>query len=282
MNEKSPAATPPTITVADVLHVVFRHKWKIGLISLAGFIAAIVVRLLSPALYESEAKLFIKYVMEARSPTSGPNDRPRTDDGVAAIATELDIMTTLDAAKAAITNIGPDRILGKGTVTNALSADLAAAYLQKSVKTEVTKGGKVIRVTFEHPDKNIVQSVLIEFINAYVAKSQEIHRPSAFIEALTKQAETVGYELKNTEDALRQAKTNAQVLSLEDSKKAYVGKVSKIEEQLLDAGAELAQRMAVVAEIQKAIHVSPAATTNEESGTNETTVSSETLAEYKQ
>src|SRR5207237_6024970 len=67
----------------------------------------------------------------------------------------------------------------------------------------------------------------------------------------------------------------------EDSKKAYVGKVSRIEEQLLDAGAELAQRMAVVAEIQKAIHVSPAATTNEESGTNEATVSAETLAEYK-
>src|SRR5207244_2506124 len=128
----------------------------------------------------------------------------------------------------------------------------------------------------------IVQSVLTDFIAAYMAKSQEIHRPSDFIRALGEQADQLIHELKGTEEALRQAKTNAQVLSLEDSKKAYVGKVSKIEEQLLDAAAELAQRSAVVAEIQKAIHVSPVSATNEVTETNETTVSSETLAEYKQ
>src|SRR5690349_15580079 len=69
MNEDH--VTPPAlgISLGDILYVVFRHKWKIISISLIGIIGALLLPLLMPPPYQSEAKLFIKYVLETKSPT---------------------------------------------------------------------------------------------------------------------------------------------------------------------------------------------------------------------
>src|SRR5262245_14434790 len=50
--------------VDDVLYTVFRHKWLIVSFVVLGIAAAGVVRMLKPPLYQSEAKVQVKYVMQ--------------------------------------------------------------------------------------------------------------------------------------------------------------------------------------------------------------------------
>src|SRR5260370_29075353 len=48
----------------DLLFILFRHKWKILFFTLAGLIAAAAVYFAVPPVYESEAKLLVRYVMD--------------------------------------------------------------------------------------------------------------------------------------------------------------------------------------------------------------------------
>src|SRR5436190_173295 len=115
MNEKPTIGPAPTITFGDILYVIFRHKWKILLISGAGIIGALIVAWMMPTPYQSEAKLFIKYVLEAKSPARpGANDsqiKSLDERGENIINTELEILTSLDLAEQVALAIGPEKIL---------------------------------------------------------------------------------------------------------------------------------------------------------------------------
>ena len=71
MSSLPPPAQTPSMTVGDIYYVLFRHKWKILLCSLAGIVASAAFFVLRPPPYVSEAKLFVRYVVN-ESKTSGP------------------------------------------------------------------------------------------------------------------------------------------------------------------------------------------------------------------
>ena len=57
-------ATQSGMNVHEILFMLFRHKWKILLCAVAGLLAAAAVYFLLPPVYESEAKLFVRYVVD--------------------------------------------------------------------------------------------------------------------------------------------------------------------------------------------------------------------------
>ena len=59
--------------MGDVYFVIFRHKWKIIILSLVGITAAGVFYLLKPPLYQSEAELLIRYITDVHA-VSAPAD----------------------------------------------------------------------------------------------------------------------------------------------------------------------------------------------------------------
>ena len=56
-------AAPATMTVADVWYALFRHKWKIVILSVLGVVAAGVLYVKNKPPYASEAKLLVRYVV---------------------------------------------------------------------------------------------------------------------------------------------------------------------------------------------------------------------------
>ena len=101
------------MALADVLYVIFRHKWKIALISGAGIVATAVLPLVRPIPYQSEAKLLIKYVLETKSPgqlvASDSSGVKTIDAGESALNTELEILTSLDLAQQVADTLGPEK-----------------------------------------------------------------------------------------------------------------------------------------------------------------------------
>ena len=267
------------LNLADIYYILFRHKWKIVLLSVAGFLAAAGVYFTAPASYTSEAKLFIRYIVESRLPSGIPGDQQiKTLDtgGANIISSEIEIIKSLDLAAQVAEAIGPEKILGKGsTETNKYAA---AFVLQKGLTVEVLPNSDILRIVFQHPDREIVQPVLSQLIEAYRGKHVEIHRSvGAFDDVLTQQTDALRSQLGQTEQELRRAKTNAGVMSIEDSKKAYTEELSKIRQELFNTQAELAGREAALAERQKLLPVK----TETPSEKPEAEVPSDKMEEYK-
>lgn len=256
---------PGGLNLADVYYVIFRHKWKIICLSAAGLLAAAGVYLAKPPAYSSEAKLLIRYVVESRVPSGmGGDPQIKNPDpgGANIINSEIEIIRSLDLASQVVEAVGADKILGTtGGDTNKYKA---AAILQKSLVVEVPPRSDILRIVFQSPNRDIVQSVLTQLIDAYMRKHVEIHRGiGAFDDVLTQQTDALRSQLAQTEEDLRRAKTNAGVMSVEESKKAYTEEISKIREQLFNTQAELAERQAALEERQKLLPTSPTASTNQ-------------------
>ena len=60
----------------DILFIFFRHKWKIIVCAAAGILAAAGIYFLLPSQYESQAKLFVRYVVD-RSAVDGLDSQTR-------------------------------------------------------------------------------------------------------------------------------------------------------------------------------------------------------------
>jgi uncharacterized protein involved in exopolysaccharide biosynthesis/Mrp family chromosome partitioning ATPase len=264
MTDKRPVKpTPPAINLRDIYYVMFRHKWKISIICGVALVVAIVVKLTVKVPYQSEAKLYIRYVIDSKSPgqMSGSDSRVRSMDERAenVINTEMQILTSFDLAQQVADAITPQRILSKmGGGTNRY---LAATVIQRGLLAEVPHGSSVIRIMFQHPDIDVVQPVLRTLILTYVKKHDEIHRP-VYDEFLTQETDTLRSRLLETEDQLRKAMSKAGIISIEDTKKQYTEQLSRIQEDIFKAQAELAERRTAVDEIESGLRRKSDSSTN--------------------
>ena len=289
-----PLPPPAGLSLGDIYYVIFRHKWKIVIISILGLIVAIVLQFVWPRSYQSEARLFIKYVQDTKSPVQfGPgDDRVRTPDdgGDHILNTELQILTSLDLAREVATNIGPEKILA--AVGGGADPAKAAMLIHNKLLPEVPNKSSVIRVVFQHPDPTIVQPVLAQLIRGYLNRHAEIHRGS-FDDLLTTETDELRTRLTQTEEALRRAITNAGIISLEDSRKSFSIELADIQKNIFNAQADLAERKATASELATFLNLKPVAATNpsastnslaatsQASATNEVAVSPESIAEYR-
>jgi len=231
------------MSLGDIYYVIFRHKGKIALFSLAGILAAAALFALKPPPYESRAELLVQYVSQARSLSLVGSEQKvilpdsRGDD---IINSEIQILTSLDLATAAVANIGATNILAGAGAGNAIKA---AALVQESLKAAPANSrSSVIIVTFQHPDAKIVQPVLREIIDDYFQRHYEIHSAAGqYDDILSREQSRLSAQLSETEQQLVNLKNKASILSLGDSKKGLSDQITKIQSAILDAQADLAE-----------------------------------------
>jgi uncharacterized protein involved in exopolysaccharide biosynthesis/Mrp family chromosome partitioning ATPase len=282
MNAQQNAAPAPGINLDDIFFVLFRHKWKILIIALLAGAAAAGVYFAWPVPYHSEARLLIKYVVDSKSPSqmgaakvTSPDDR-----GDTILNTELEVLGSFDLALAVANSVGPAKILA--AVGGGSDASTAASLIRGGLILEAGRRSSVIHMIFQHEDRNVVQPVLRALIDEYYKKHMEIHRDvGQFGDFLTQQTDQLHSRLVTTEEALRAAKTNAGVISIEDTKKIYSEEMARIQGAILQAEAELAERQAAATELAKLTHSELPTLTNDVAVTNEAIIPSDKLAEYK-
>ena len=264
MNDRQTMNQRSGLTLDDVYYVLFKHKWKIICCSAAGLLGAIAFVTLRPPLYESEAKLFIRYVLDSKSPSPTPDDSRviSSYDGMNVINSEIEILNSLDLAEQVVDTIGPDRILAKAG--GGKDRIKAANVVRKGLVVEVPNKSNVMRILFQHPDPDIVQPVLTGLIDSYLKKHGEIHQAFGVVDDfLSQETDQLRTQLAQTEEELRQARNKAGVISLEDSKKDYTDQIAKIRQEIFDAEAELAEHQAILKAITPAVPGSAEATNTE-------------------
>jgi polysaccharide biosynthesis transport protein len=228
--------------LGDIYYVIFRHKWKIIILSMMGFVSAVAFYFLKPPPYQSQAELLIQYVPQAGALTlMGSDQRVIVPDsrGEDIINSEIKIMTSLDLAAQAVANLGATGILAKvGGGSNVMAA---TSLIRNNLLVEPAgKGSSVIVVTFLHPDQEVAQQVLQEIINDYLQKHREIHSLGGqYDDELNQEKLALSLQLNDTEQQLASLKNKANIISLEDSKKGLADQISKIQGEIFDAQAQL-------------------------------------------
>lgn len=240
-----------TLSVNDILYVIFRHKWKLLICTVLGLAGAAAYYFFAPPPFESEAMLFIRYVTEDSAPSSPDGGGPKPisladlDRGETILNTEIDILSSMDIAESAAEALGPDKILTQ--VKNPKDRDRAraAAAIAQNLDIEPLPKSSVIHITYRNSDPSVVQPVLAAVVDAYYKKHAEVHRQAAAIgDFLSQETDQLRAQLEQTEDELRKEKDKAGIVSIDDAKKTFNDEESKLESDIFSAKAELAERTA--------------------------------------
>lgn len=242
------------IKLDDLLHLAFCHKAKILMCCLGGVGAAVLAWFLWPMEYVSEAKVLIRYVVESTpaAPTPGEKDsgdaQMKSPDarGENIVNSEMEIITSRDVAEQVAKEVGAEKILGSKKEKDNLRA--AAGTIVKNINVEAARKSDVLRLTYTHADPGVAREVLNSMMNHYLAKHVEIHRAAGIYEGfLQTKTDDLQKELQQIEVQMLALKTNAGVVSFEDSLKDLATQISKLNETKMSAETEIASLEAVSA-----------------------------------
>src|SRR5438876_5421398 len=254
------------IHLSDILFAVFKRKWTIILCALLGIIAAAAFYFLYPPVYESDAKLLVRYVLER----SAVDSIESTNAAAAAassnyytdrvIGAEIEILTSWDLAVQVAQTIGPKRLLPPATdlltkvghtiglkqPSAAATEGEAASSIILNLKVISNKGSNIIFVSYKNHDPEMVTLVLQELLSRYFVKHLEVHRSAGAFDFVTQQTDQVRTRLNQTEDALKSLRDKTGIVSLEEGSKALTAEAAKTQAELNAAEAELAEQKALV------------------------------------
>ncbi len=239
-----PESSGPSITLADIYYTLFRHKWKILVLTAFGLGLGAAIYYTAPKVYRSNARLVIRYIQEEKM--VGTSDQIKTPGGRGdtSIASEIAILKSLDVSKIVADAVGPEKVLGDAKPENPRMA--AAAIINGGLDVVVPRGSTVMDITFDHKNLAVVQPVLTEIIAAYLKQHQLIHRPGAnFDDTFVQQTENLRARLAAIDEELLRTHKNLGITSLE-SARSYTGEsINNLMREIGSAQVELAARQAV-------------------------------------
>jgi uncharacterized protein involved in exopolysaccharide biosynthesis/Mrp family chromosome partitioning ATPase len=247
-----------------VYYTVFRHKWLILASVFLGLLAAVVVHFFVPAPYVARAKLLVRYVLD--TPPANPAGQSQMVSrpdwrGDNIMKTQVEILTSLNVAEKVAEKVGPEKVLaayGGGDNRKA-----AAGVIKSGLAAEPLFRTDVIVVSFQHPDRTVVEEVLPQLLDVYVRSQEEIYLGSSatdqyYAEKLRQARE----RLEQTEKELKGKLSQVKILDLDEAKKAFSARITRLTDDLLDAESELAERRSVLNEATGPILASDESATN--------------------
>ena len=253
---ESDEETKSSIKIHDVLVSFFKHKWKLIICVLVGFGAAAAVWFTHVTVYESRAKVFVKYV-----PVWHPDqEKVLSNYDESYIQPEIEILSSWDIASAVVAKIGIDRIVT--LPPGPANASIAAGFVMKNREVIVTKGSKVIEVVFKHPNAETAVLVLNEILAQYELMHDRVHHPKGIFETMDRQRSEIQGDLAKIEQRLKEMKGKANINNLSESATSINTRMNLTQMDLQGAQIKLASQKARVAALEKLLGV--AATENSE------------------
>src|SRR4030095_6942217 len=258
-----------SIHLSDILFALFKRKRTIILWALLGIIAAATYYFLFPPVYESQAKLLVRYVVERSAVDPIDGTRPTfqsSNDSDRVIGAEIEILTSWDLAMQVAQAIGPKRLLASAPVPDPVKRVSEAVGLKQllppsgasatetdaarsiilGLKVLSNKGSNIIFVSYKDRSPEMATLVLQELLSRYFVKHLEVHRSAGAFDFVTQQTDQVRARLNQTEDALKSLRDKTGIVSLKDGLDALAKEAEEARKQLNEGEATLAEQQALV------------------------------------
>ena len=233
----------------DILFIFLRHKWMISVCTVLGLGGAAAFYCLFPPVYESRAKLLVRYVVDRSTVDNlDSSAKPAGAQADNLMNSEVEILTSLDLATQIAEEVGIKRILGSRSEA---TKDEAARALSKGLSVTSLKGSNIISITYKSGDPLLATLVLDELVKFYFDKHLEIHRSVGSFDLVSRQTAQLRTELSRTEEELQKMKETAGITSPTEDTSAVATELTKTQEELDSAETELASQQARVRELEE-------------------------------
>ena len=241
--QSNPTAAGPQF--GDYLFILFRHRRKILWFTLAGLLAATVSYLVAGKVYESQAKLLVRYVVERSAFEPGVEAQGQTKSygshSKGVIDAEVQILTSWDLAYAVADKV--EKLSGQFDGNQSAAA---VGILKGLTVMPAGKESNVIGVSYRNSDPALAREVLTELVDEYFDKHLEIHRSANASTDLQTDVMKVQARLKDIENQLNEKKATSGIISLEGSTASLHAQMTKVQEDLITANADVAVQTARV------------------------------------
>src|SRR5438094_4422540 len=242
------------LNLNNILFAIFKWKRTIIGFTLFGILAAAAVYFFYPAVYESDARLLVRYVLERSGydPVDAVQGQgTRGGSGLtidAVIAAEVSILTSWDLSVQVAEALGPNRVVPDAKAPTVVGA---AAAINSGISTTTSKGSNIMGVSYTNRKPEVAPLVLNELVTRYFTKHLEVHRSAGAFDFVSQQTDQIRGRLNQTEDALKVLKAKAGVMSLQDSMTSISAQSQHSEDQLRAAESDLAEQQAKVRQIER-------------------------------
>ena len=244
------AASTSGMSLGDVAHVLLKHKWKLIIITLLGWAAAVAYFVLAPPVYVSMAKLMVRYVVERSELDHVENtSTAATREGESVILSELEILTSWDLAEKVAGVPGMERLL-PGKSGEPVKPGAVASIISEGINVKAVQGSNVIQVFFKNQSPEMAQKVLDELIRQYFIKHLDVHRSKEAAKFVTEKVEQSRTKLRGAEEDVTKLKADNGILSLPDAMKTLIDEQARTELDLSDTEAALAEQRARVSALE--------------------------------
>src|SRR5678815_2659216 len=203
MNESELEGSQPGMNLHDILFILFKHKWKILICAAIGFAAAAAVFFLYKPLYESEAKLMVRYVVDRSNIDAVDSKRGAAaaasyDDTI--INSEIEILTSWDLALEVAEVVSAEN----ASVPDAAKAQAPAlaGKILENLTVAPRKGSNVILISYKDASPFQANRILQELVKRYYDKHLKVHRSVGSFE-FNEEIDKARAKLKETEDKLK-------------------------------------------------------------------------------
>lgn len=260
---------PGGFSVHDALYIVFKHKWKIILLSLIGFSVAGVMgyRMMREPSYVSVAKLMVHYVVDRTTIDSEAGNQMMSGG----MMTEIEILTSRDTAVEVASAVGPEKILPESKTPP--TATDAAGVIESGMKVESPGPlSNMLYLTYRSSDSKLTTEVLTQIIQTYFKKHLELHRNTETFTQVSKQTDEARSNLRQTEEEINHLKEKSKVLTIEETMKEFEARRQATRKNQMETESQLAEQGAKVASLQRThaslpdrkVNADPLATTEKE------------------
>lgn len=243
---------PSGLGLHDILFMLFRHKWKILVLTLIGLIGAGAVYFAVPPAYESEAKLLVRYVME-RSAVDGLESQIKTPspENHTLINSEVEILTSGDLIRQVAETLGVDRF-ASGPESDA-KIEQAIDAINRALTVSVVKDTNIISVAFTSGNPKLPMPVVQELVKRYFDKHLAVHRSTGAFDFVRQETANLKNQLAETEAELKKLRDSTGIISLAEAKTDIAAEIGKTQQELDSAISDLAAQQARVKDLGKSL-----------------------------
>lgn len=276
--------TTSEITLRDAYRTMFRHRRKMAAWFLFSVIAATLITFFGPQAFRSESTLLVRLGREnvALDPTATLGESSRVEVPLSRedeINSEVVMLGSRVLLEKVVDVVGAEAILeedealspgeeGKGPAAAEASASFSLAWLdflrtpltardrathklQKMVEIEAVKKSNVIEVHCDTASPSLSQKIIASLVDFYLDHHIRMNRTTGSRAFFEEQLERLRKDLAESEDQLRDVKSETGISSPDDQRKIIVERIGRLEDQWMEATSEAAASRAQVELLKK-------------------------------
>lgn len=249
--DPEPERRPPA-AARDVLAAVFRRRRRMIQIFLAVLALAAVATFMRPRMYETRARILVKYTSEyVYRPQVGEARLPIALAPEEILNSEMSILTSDELVREVIQEIGA-ATLYPGSFGRTPSIEQASRIFRKNLSAEGVRRSTVLQVSFRHPDPELSARALHALVERFERKHVNVFSEGtlAFLED---QLRTYAERLKRSDERLEAFRQEHGVFEYDEQMNLLLRERAELETAHRQAGVELAESQRQIEPLRRSL-----------------------------